>query len=83
MEAFYRSFKRKFGAVDEVQARMAALSRTNVEPVDAEAEWQKLADDEDSFQHWQEVAQKSAEGLADRTAEGLDRYFSHQVRRSA
>jgi hypothetical protein len=79
MEAFHRDFKRKFGAMEEVQARIAALSRTSVEPVDAEAEWQKLADDEHSFQQWQEVGQKSAEGLVDRTAEGLDRYFSHQV----
>jgi hypothetical protein len=79
MEHSAKISDKKFGAMEELAARIVALSRTSVDPVDAEAEWQRLVTDEDSFEHWFQIARKSADGLFDRTSEELERYFSHQV----
>ena len=70
---------KNFGVMEELAAKVQALSRTSVEPVDAEAEWRDRANDNEVFERWLQTAHKAGEGWFDYASEELDRYYSHQI----
>jgi uncharacterized protein DUF4145 len=73
------AFLEKFTLAEELAAKVAALSRTSAETLNAEEEWRRLAPDAPPFDHWRQSQHEAAEGWFDYISEGFDLYYSRQL----
>ena len=74
-----QDFEQNFSAAEELASRVAALSRTTVEPVDAELEWRKSAVDGTSFDDWLRSLHETGAGWFDYLSEELDRHYACEL----
>lgn len=72
-------FLKKLPLAEELAAKVAALSRTSAETVNAEEEWQRLAPGGPQFDRWRQSQDEAGEGGFDAISEKLDRYYAHQL----
>jgi hypothetical protein len=74
-----RRFRENYSAAVELAARIAALSRTSVEPVDVESEWRKSATADTSFSEWLQCLDQAAEGWSEYVSDQIDQHYSYEL----
>jgi hypothetical protein len=73
------AFLKELALAEELRARVAALSRTSAEPVEAEEDWRKLGTDGPPFDQLLRSKHEAGEGRFDYISEELDRYYSREL----